>query len=380
MRCKSLCPACYLLPLILLASIPASADLKAINEAYSAMNAGFAFSAQDVAKLEANSGSADDLRSHIALLAYYSVACKSLPVDTIKQRRAEHVFWIIRREPKSELFNIANAIDQIFVTGDRLADPDRFHQAAAVWMKQIQAHPEDRTIQKNAARFLELGDPAAAATLLRGLGNSRSVGFLYALVQLGVVARDYRTSDSVAVDDTVRSSDFSRQTLAELRQSSDAKLIGGAGFWMAVQGGMLYADGKMDWDYTTVSHELLQRALALDPTTVNLYAVIDRPLPKRGQRPPRVLGTSAEHLRSGRIKDVTPIYPPDAKAKRIEGKVTLNLLISPDGKVAKAVITGGPAGFAESTLDAVKQWEYKPSSHFNFAPAEVTFSLSGVGI
>jgi TonB family protein len=119
--------------------------------------------------------------------------------------------------------------------------------------------------------------------------------------------------------------------------------------------------------------------LALDPTTVELYAV-DQPLPKRGQRPTRVFGTSAAHLRSLRIKSVTPIYPPDAKAKGVEGKVTLNLLIGPDGKVAKAVITGGPAELAEGTLEAVKQWEYKPSTCFNWASAEVTFSVSGVEI
>jgi TonB family protein len=375
-----------LLPLILLASVPASADLKEMNEAYSAMNAGFAFSDDQAANLEtgaANFGvngvSAGGVATHIALLAYYSVACKSLPVDVIKQRRAEHIFWIIRRAPKSELFNYATAIDRIFLSGDRLADPDRFRQAAALWMKQIESHPQDRTIQQSASRFLELGDPAAAAALLRGLGGSRSLGSLYGLALLGVVAKDYRTGDSAAVDDAVRTSDFAGQALAELRRSSDAKLIAGAGFWITVQGGMLYADGKIDWDYTTVSHELLQRALALDPTTVELYAV-DQPLPKRGQRPTRVFGTSAAHLRSLRIKSVTPIYPPDAKAKGVEGKVTLNLLIGPDGKVAKAVITGGPAELAEGTLEAVKQWEYKPSSCFNWASAEVTFSLSGVEI
>ena len=81
-----------------------------------------------------------------------------------------------------------------------------------------------------------------------------------------------------------------------------------------------------------------------------------------------------------RIKSVTPIYPPDAKAKGVQGKVTLDLLIGPDGKVAKAVITGGPAELAESTLDAVKQWEYKSNPSFSWVPAEVTFSLSGIEI
>ena len=86
------------------------------------------------------------------------------------------------------------------------------------------------------------------------------------------------------------------------------------------------------------------------------------------------------HLRTLRIKSVTPIYPTDAKAKGVAGKITLNLLTGPDGKVAKAVITGGPAELVESTLDAVKQWEYKPTSSFSWAPAEVTYSLSGIEI
>jgi len=29
------------------------------------------------------------------------------------------------------------------MAGDQLADPDRFRQAAALWKKQIQAHPEE---------------------------------------------------------------------------------------------------------------------------------------------------------------------------------------------------------------------------------------------
>jgi TonB family protein len=350
------------------------------------MNAGFAFSDELAANLESNAAnlnvngvSSGAVATHIALLAYYSVACKSLPVDRIKQRRAEHISWLIRHAPKSELFNYATAIDQISVSGDQFADPGGFRQAAALWMKQVRTHPGDHTIQQNASRFLELGDPPAAAILLRGLGDSRSLGSLYSWALLGVVARDSRTGDSSAVDDTIRNSDFARQALAELRKSSDAKLIGGAGFWMAVQGGILYADGKLDWDYTTVSHELLQRALTLDPTAVELYAV-DQPPPRRGQRPPRVFGTSAAGLRAMRIKNVSPIYPPDAKAKGVEGKVTLNVLVGPDGKIAKVVITAGPVELVESTLDAVKQWEYKPYSQFIFAPAEVTFSVSGVEI
>jgi TonB family protein len=378
MHRKLRCACLLILLLILFAPIPAFADLKAMNEAYGAMNAGFGFSDDAAAKLEADSGSGGDLRAHIALLAYYSVSCKSLPVDTIKQRRAEHIFWIIQHAPTSDLFNIANAIYRIFLSGDRLADPAHFHEAAELWMKQIQAHPEDPAIKLNASSFLELGDPMTAAALLRASGRSQLLGSQYSLVLLGVVAKDYRTGDSAAVDDRVRNSDLAKQILTELRDSNDGKLIGQAGFWMAVQGGMLYADGKIDWDYTAVGHELLQRGLQFDPTMAQWYALVDQPLPKRGQRPPRVFGTNASGLRSGRIKSVTPIYPAEAKAKGVEGKVTFNLLVGPDGKVVKALITSGPAEFAASALDAVPHWEYRPSPNFTFAPAEVTFSLKGI--
>jgi TonB family protein len=344
------------------------------------MQAGFALSEEDATKLEADRAAVGDQGTHIALLAYYSASCKSLSAELIKKRRAEHIVWLIQHEPKSELFNIATGIYRIFLAGDHLADPDQFRQAAELWMKQVRTHPEDHTIERNASRFIELGDPATATSLLHAAGNAGAIGSLYSLILLGVVAKDYRTGDARTVDDSARNSDYARQILTELRQSSDAKLIGGAGFWMAVQGGMLYADSKMDWDFTTVSHQLVRRALELDPTTVQLYAVLDRPLPKRGERPPRVFGTSVAQLRSTRIKSVTPVYPPEAKAQGVEGKVTLNLLISPEGKVTKAVITGGPIEFAKGTMDAVSQWQFKPTGYFVFAPAEVTFTPSGIGI
>ena len=87
------------------------------------------------------------------------------------------------------------------------------------------------------------------------------------------------------VDDASRTSDFAKQALTELRQSPDATPVAGARFWVAVQGGLLHADGKIDWDYTTVSHEMLQRALAFGPTTVNCSPSISRCPSEASTRP-----------------------------------------------------------------------------------------------
>jgi protein TonB len=62
--------------------------------------------------------------------------------------------------------------------------------------------------------------------------------------------------------------------------------------------------------------------------------------------------------------DVHIPYPPEAKEKKIEGKVVLELLIDEKGKVRDAKIVSGPGfGLNEAALTAISQ--------FKFSPAEV---------
>jgi TonB family protein len=61
------------------------------------------------------------------------------------------------------------------------------------------------------------------------------------------------------------------------------------------------------------------------------------------------------------IKKVEPDYPPIAKAAGAEGKVTVNITTSVDGKVIEAEITEGHPLLRDSVLKAVKQWEFKPT-------------------
>jgi len=56
------------------------------------------------------------------------------------------------------------------------------------------------------------------------------------------------------------------------------------------------------------------------------------------------------------------------------------LLLSPDGKVAKAVAASGPPDLAASAVEAATQWEFKPAGYYSFGPAEIEFSPSGVTI
>lgn len=61
-----------------------------------------------------------------------------------------------------------------------------------------------------------------------------------------------------------------------------------------------------------------------------------------------------------------PTYPGRARAKSIEGQVTLSLLITADGQVSDArVLSSTPDGwgFAEAAVSAVQQWTFTPARY-----------------
>jgi len=54
------------------------------------------------------------------------------------------------------------------------------------------------------------------------------------------------------------------------------------------------------------------------------------------------------------------VYPPDAKKKRVQGKVVLKAEIGKDGHVESLHVVSGPSELQQSAMDAVRQWVYKP--------------------
>jgi TonB family protein len=88
-------------------------------------------------------------------------------------------------------------------------------------------------------------------------------------------------------------------------------------------------------------------------------------------KPGEVSSASAdEHL----LKKVEPVYPPLAKATRIQGEVVLRVTISQAGTVGDVKIQSGHPMLTVSAVAAVKQWQYQPflvDGH----PAEVSTTI-----
>jgi len=83
----------------------------------------------------------------------------------------------------------------------------------------------------------------------------------------------------------------------------------------------------------------------------------------------------AKEMAESLITKVNPVYPPDAKKARIQGKVVLEAVIGIDGHVENLKVVSGPKELQQSALDAVRQWVYKPYLA-NGNPVEVTTTVN----
>ena len=70
------------------------------------------------------------------------------------------------------------------------------------------------------------------------------------------------------------------------------------------------------------------------------------------------------------VHRVEPTYPSQARAQRIQGKITLSATIGADGSVRQVAVVGGSPVLAEAAKDAVLKWRYSPAL-LNGSPIEV---------
>jgi TonB family protein len=75
----------------------------------------------------------------------------------------------------------------------------------------------------------------------------------------------------------------------------------------------------------------------------------------------KLVHVSAKVMQGHKLSGDNPTYPPDAREKKIQGTVVIDLTVSKEGAVEDlhAVKTPDPA-LAESALKAVGTWHYRP--------------------
>ena len=83
--------------------------------------------------------------------------------------RAVHTLWLIENAPETEVLQTAHARLTQFDCGAFANDEERdalYARMEAAWLRQLEAHPENPSVIRNAAQFSWLSDPARRLALL----------------------------------------------------------------------------------------------------------------------------------------------------------------------------------------------------------------------
>jgi TonB family protein len=76
---------------------------------------------------------------------------------------------------------------------------------------------------------------------------------------------------------------------------------------------------------------------------------------------PRKIQVTRGVLEVTAIRKVKPNYPPRAEAAGISGKVEVRVLVSEQGEVIEAQATSGPEELRDISVQAARNWRFKPS-------------------
>lgn len=300
-----------------------------------------------------------DLEGRLRLLAYYSGAVGASEPERARAARARHVVWLVEHEPKAAVFELATRVYAIQPAGGALADEAGFQAMRAAWAKQVAARPDDAQVKRNAASALDVHDPETVEKLLTAIRDERWLGQLYARAVLGVAAWEERTGAAVLTSEERRNGAFAQRAREAVGRSRSGALVGGAALALCRDGGLLYANGKLDWDYSPLAKEWLKAAERLDPSNPDVFATVAEK-PRRGVAPPVTVRMGGNNTAQMLRKRVDPVVLPNVDAR---GQVVrLLVLIGLDGKVAKARAVEGAAALRRACEDAVKEWRYSPVS------------------
>ena len=91
--------------------------------------------------------------------------------------------------------------------------------------------------------------------------------------------------------------------------------------------------------------------------------------------PPKKVNISAGVEEGLLIQKTQPVYPPIAKAARVQGTVVLQATISKQGTIKDLKVVSGPAMLQQSAMEAVRTWRYRPYL-LNGEPVEVETTIN----
>ena len=113
----------------------------------------------------------------------------------------------------------------------------------------------------------------------------------------------------------------------------------------------------------TVASACALLGAGLCATTLALSVHVDALAANDDQASPKSTGPvpiSAGVMQGLVLHKVQPVYPVDAKKAGVQGRVELEAVISKEGEIEHSTSSPDPVSCSQASLDAVRQWTYKP--------------------
>jgi TonB family protein len=101
----------------------------------------------------------------------------------------------------------------------------------------------------------------------------------------------------------------------------------------------------------------------------------EAPAPPAQKDAENKVNVSPNEIVKNLLTKVAPVYPPEAKAAGVQGTVVLEATISKEGRIENLKVISGPEMLQKASLDAVKNWVYKPYL-LNGSPVEVMTKIN----
>jgi hypothetical protein len=241
-----------------------------------------------------------------------------------------------------------------------LAGTEDYEALRKLWRQKLAANPTDTAILDNATNFLRISDPeeAAGAMLKAMKAPDHAVdllGDIYVLAGSGVTAVKPSGGAPEARDEKLAATPFAVLAREQLLKTQNMRLLFSA---------LRTVSGSSD---TAFCHAVLDRAKEFYPEA---EADCDG-APESQTRTVRIGGNV---IAPKLIKTVRPVYPPDAKARGIEGKVKFQAIIAQNGTIKNLELLAGPFALYDEARNAVLKWEYHPTT-LNGKPVDVITTI-----
>jgi TonB family protein len=323
----------------------------------------------------------EDLEARGKVISYYFQ-------KGIRQPRLDHIFWLIEHHPEAE---ITLPYSMGISPGKTSLNDEADHKhAQTLWREQTRRRAEDRQVLANAADFLSSNgsDLELAIDLYKRSQRGDKLGSLYSRILTATM----KTADDAA-SDPYRNPALAEKIRQEVESLSDKSLFVRvalslknvavpAGTYPAVKPHPPWRGEHPElapvFEY---GDRLVKRAEDLG-LVMKMPPPFVRTLPKMQPGNPPAVQPADTALKPMRIRvggnvqtamltrRVEPVYPPAAIEARVMAVVKFSVIISQDGKVQQVQVEGGHPLFVSAAMEAVKQWEYKPTL-LNGKPVEV---------